>query len=142
MTARQWRLAVAAELVLGTVLGSLFLGTHSLFLDESVSSTLATAPWHFFANTVSHREANMALYYLVLRGWVVFGHGEIALRSLSVFAVGALWVVPFSGLLFAIDREHGVVLPVAAWVGSCGFTTRSLVRFSVGHLRRGTRSGW
>jgi uncharacterized membrane protein len=94
MTSLQWRLAVVAELVLGTILGSLFLGTHSLFLDESVSSTLATAPWHRFANVVSHREANMALYYLLLRGWVVFGHSEIALRSLSVIlAVGALWVL-------------------------------------------------
>jgi mannosyltransferase len=94
MTSLQWRLVVVAELVLGTILGSLFLGTHSLFLDESVSSTLATAPWHRFANVVSHREANMALYYLLLRGWVVFGHSEIALRSLSVIlAVGALWVL-------------------------------------------------
>src|ERR1700744_4885801 len=94
LTPRQWRLGVVAELVLGGVLGSLFLGTHSLFLDESVSSTLATAPWHRFANVVSHREANMALYYLLLRGWVVFGHSEIALRSLSVIlAVGALWVL-------------------------------------------------
>ncbi len=46
MTSRQWRLAVVVELVLGAILGSLFLGTHSLFLDESVSATLATAPWH------------------------------------------------------------------------------------------------
>ncbi len=100
MEARQWRLAVVAELVLGGVLGSLFLGTHSLFLDESVSATLATAPWHRFANVVSHREANMALYYLLLRGWVVLGHSEIALRSLSVLlAVGALWVV------IALSRE-------------------------------------
>lgn len=36
----------------------------------------------------------MVLYYVLLRGWVVFGHSEIALRSLSVLlAVGALWVV-------------------------------------------------
>jgi mannosyltransferase len=114
---RQWRFGVAGELVLGGVLGSLFLGTHSLFLDESVSATLATAPWHRFANVVSHREANMALYYLLLRGWVVFGHSEIALRSLSVLlAVGALWVVIMlsrelfgrrialaAGLLFAVN---------------------------------------
>jgi 4-amino-4-deoxy-L-arabinose transferase-like glycosyltransferase len=94
LDARQWRLAVVGELVLGGVLGTLFLGTHSLFLDESVSASLATAPWHRFANVVSHREANMALYYLLLRGWVVFGHSEIALRSLSVLlAVGSLWVV-------------------------------------------------
>jgi mannosyltransferase len=148
MTARQWRLAVAAELVLGTVLGSLFLGTHSLFLDESVSSTLATAPWHFFANTVSHREANMALYYLVLRGWVVFGHGEIALRSLSViFAVGALWVVILlarslfgrrvallAGLLFAIDPLYvqfaqdvrGYSLALLLVSASCFFFVRGI----------------
>ncbi len=94
MTSRQWRLAVVAELVLGGILGSLFLGTHGLFLDESVSATLATAPWHRFTDVVTHREANMVLYYLLLRGWVVFGHSEIALRSLSVIlAVGALWVV-------------------------------------------------
>lgn len=100
LDARRWHLAVAGELVLGGVLGSIFLGTHSLFLDESVSATLATAPWHRFANVVSHREANMALYYLLLRGWVVFGHSEIALRSLSVLlAVGALWVV------IALSRE-------------------------------------
>jgi mannosyltransferase len=98
LTPRHWRIAVAAELVLGGILGSLFLGTHSLFLDESVSATLATSPWHRFANVVTHREANMALYYLLLRGWVVFGHSEVALRSLSVLlAVGALWVVIFLG---------------------------------------------
>jgi uncharacterized membrane protein len=117
METQRWRLAVVAELILGGVLGSLFLGTHSLFLDESVSATLATAPWHRFTNVVSHREANMALYYLLLRGWVVFGHSEIALRSLSVIlAVGALWVVIMlarslfgrrvaliAGLLLAVD---------------------------------------
>jgi mannosyltransferase len=117
MGSRRWRLAVVAELLLGGLLGSLFLGTHSLFLDESVSATLATAPWHRFVSVVSHREANMALYYLLLRGWVVFGHSEIALRSLSVIlAVGALWVVIvltrdlfgrrvalIAGLLMAVD---------------------------------------
>ncbi len=117
MTSQQWRLAVVVELVLGAVLGSLFLGTHGLFLDESVSASLATAPWHRFANVVTHREANMALYYLLLRGWVVFGHSEIALRSLSVIiAVGSLWVLIvlarrlfgrraalLAGLLFAVN---------------------------------------
>jgi mannosyltransferase len=94
MDSRRWRLAVAGELVLGGLLGSLFLGTHSLFLDESLSATLAKAPWHRFATVVTHREANMVLYYLLLRGWVVFGTSEIALRSLSVIlAVGSLWVV-------------------------------------------------
>jgi mannosyltransferase len=94
MDSHRWRLAVAGELVLGAVLGSLFLGTHSLFLDESLSATLAKAPWHRFTTVVTHREANMVLYYFLLRGWLVFGSSEIALRSLSVLlAVGSLWVV-------------------------------------------------
>jgi mannosyltransferase len=148
MTSRQWRIGVVAELVLGAVLGSLFLGTHSLFLDESVSSTLATAPWHRFTQVVTHREANMALYYLLLRGWVVFGHGEIALRSLSVLlAVGALWVVIMlarslfgrrvallAGLLLAVDPLYiqfaqdvrGYSLALLLVSASCFFFVRGI----------------
>jgi mannosyltransferase len=113
----QWRIAATAELALSAILGFIFLGSHSLFLDESVSANLATAPWHTFTDVVSHREANMGLYYLVLRGWVVFGHSEVALRSLSVVAtVLALAVVIviardlfgqraalIGGLLLAVD---------------------------------------
>jgi mannosyltransferase len=148
MTPRHWRLAVVAELVLGGLLGSLFLGTHSLFLDESVSATLATAPWHRFVDVISHREANMALYYLLLRGWVVFGHSEIALRSLSVIlAVGALWVVIMlarslfgrrvallAGLLFAVNPLYvqfsqdvrGYALALLLVSASCFFFVRGI----------------
>ena len=148
MTPQHWRLAVAAELVLGGILGSLFLGTHSLFLDESVSATLATAPWHRFANVVTHREANMALYYLLLRGWVVFGHSEIALRSLSVIlAVGALWIVILlarslfgqraallAGVLFAVNPlfiqfaqdVRGYSLALLLVSASCFFFVRGI----------------
>jgi mannosyltransferase len=148
METQRWRLAVGAELVLGAVLGSLFLGTHSLFLDESVSATLATTPWHNFTTVVTHREANMALYYLLLRGWVVFGHSEIALRSLSVLlAVGALWVVILlardlfgrrvalvAGLLLAVDPlfvqfaqdVRGYSLALLLVSASCFFFVRGI----------------
>jgi uncharacterized membrane protein len=89
-----WRVAFGAEVILGAILGSIFLATHSLFLDETVSATIATVPWHRFTDVIVHREPNQGLYYLILRGWVIFGHGEAALRSLSVLAaVGALAVV-------------------------------------------------
>jgi mannosyltransferase len=91
---RRWHLAVGVELILGAVLCVILLGAHSLWLDESVSATLATVPWHQFATVVAHREPNMGLYYLLLRVWVVFGHGETALRSFSVLAeVAGLGVV-------------------------------------------------
>src|ERR1700691_5374814 len=89
-----WRRAFGGELVLGAILGSLFISTHSLFLDETVSATLAKVPWHRFTDVVAHREPNMGFYYLLLRGWVGFGGSEAAPRSLSVLAaVGALAVV-------------------------------------------------
>jgi mannosyltransferase len=148
LTPRQWRLGVPAVLVLGTVLGSVELATHGLFLDESVSSTLAVAPWHRFADVVTHREANMALYYLLLRGWVVFGHSEIALRSLSVLiAVGALWVLVLlarrlfsqrvallAGLLLAVNPlfiqfaqdVRGYSLALLLVTASCFFFVRGM----------------
>lgn len=148
---RRWRLAVLSEVLLGGVLGSLFLGTHSLFLDESLSATMATAPWHRFASVVTHREANMALYYLLLRGWAVFGHSEIALRSLSVLlAMGALWVVILltralfgrrialvAGLLLAVNPLYvqfaqdvrGYALALLLVSASCFFFVRGVGRF-------------
>jgi mannosyltransferase len=112
-----WPVLFGGEIVFGAVLGFLFLGSHSLWLDESVSATLATAPWHRFTDVVAHREPNMALYYLLLRGWTVFGHSEAVLRIPSVFAaLGALAVVIvvarelfdervalLAGLLLAVD---------------------------------------
>jgi len=104
-------------LALGAVLGFAFLGRSSLFLDETVSTTLARAPWHRFGQVVLHRESNGALYFFVLRGWYALGHGEVALRSLSVIVtVGAVALVMkvahdlfgrrvalLSGLLLAVD---------------------------------------
>ena len=97
---------------------------------------------------MTHREANMALYYLLLRGWVVFGHGEIALRSLSVIlAVGALWVVIMlarslfgrrvallAGLLLAVDPLYvqfaqdvrGYSLALLLVSASCFFFVRGI----------------
>jgi mannosyltransferase len=60
------------------------LGTKSFWLDESASSLLAHADWQTFATALVHRQANMALYYLLLRGWIHFGDTEIWLRLLSV----------------------------------------------------------
>ena len=81
-------------LVLGAVMGFAFLGRHSLYLDETVSTTLARAPWHRFSQLILHRESNGGLYFFVMRGWWALGHSEFAVRSLSVLAtVGSLALV-------------------------------------------------
>ena len=84
---------VAGLSVLAAVLGSLFLGRHSLWLDEAVSFNIARVPSEGLAAALS-REANMPLYYLILRGWIALGSSEATLRSLSVvFAVATIPVV-------------------------------------------------
>jgi mannosyltransferase len=89
-----WSVPFGAVLVLGVVASIVTVGRASFSLDESVSMTLADASWHRFTQTVLHREANMSLYYLLLRVWTHLGHSEAAVRTLSVLvSVGALAVI-------------------------------------------------
>ncbi len=83
---------VALSLVAAT-LCLLFVGRHSLWLDEAVSLRAALVPWDGLAHELA-REANMPAYYLLLRAWSALGTGEAILRSLSVvFAVATVPVL-------------------------------------------------
>jgi mannosyltransferase len=82
----RWRLLYALTVGLSALAGFAFLGRSSLYLDEAVSTTIASAPWHRFTQSVLHREVNAVFYYVVLRGWAHIGHSEFAVRSLSVLA--------------------------------------------------------
>ncbi|MGA2035998.1 MAG: glycosyltransferase family 39 protein, partial [Acidimicrobiales bacterium] len=109
--------AYALVLLVGAAASFAFVGRGSLSLDESVSASLAKSTWRQFTNTVTHREANMVLYYTVLRAWAHLGHGEAVLRSVSVIAsIGTLALVValaselfgrrvalICGLLLAVD---------------------------------------
>jgi hypothetical protein len=59
-----------------TVLRIFELGKRSLWLDEAASSMLARTDWHTFVTALLRYPANMALYYLLLRGWIHLGHTE------------------------------------------------------------------
>src|SRR6185369_15661206 len=59
------------------------LGRNSLWIDEATSVALARMPWGRFLHTLWTYEANMTLYYLLLRGWIHLGTSEVVLRSLS-----------------------------------------------------------
>jgi mannosyltransferase len=62
------------------------LGTKSFWLDEAESLVIAQLHWRQFISALVHRQANMTLYYLVLRAWIHLGSSEFAVRSLSVLA--------------------------------------------------------
>ena len=124
------------------------LGTRSFWLDEAASTMLARVDWHTFVNAVIHRQANMALYYTLLRGWVQIGSGESWTRFLSViFGVAAISVMyqlgrvilgakggRIAALLLAVHAFHieysqearGYSLAVFLALLSCYFFLKSL----------------
>jgi mannosyltransferase len=77
-----WALVISV----GAVLRFFRLGTKSFWLDEAASVTLARLDWRSFWIAITHRQANMVLYYLLLRGWIKLGSSEFVMRSLSALA--------------------------------------------------------
>jgi len=60
------------------------LSRKSVYLDEALSIFYAHLSWHEFVQVLSTRDANMALYYLLLRGMMPVGDTEFWVRVLSV----------------------------------------------------------
>ncbi len=80
--------------LLAAILRILFIGTKSLWLDEAASVAFARMDWPAFWHTLATREANMGLYYLLLRGWMHLGDTEAVLRGLSlIFSLATIPVV-------------------------------------------------
>jgi len=76
--------AVAAITLLAAIVRLRNLDALGITLDEGFSVFLARAPLSEFAHTVWRSELNMAPYYLLLRGWIHFGHSEWTVRLLGV----------------------------------------------------------
>jgi len=102
--------AVLACLVAtATVLRFLFLVRKPFWFDECFSVEVARLRWSDFFKLLWRREANMSLYYLLLRGWLHFGSSPFFIRSLSViFSLAALPAIFWlAGELF--DRRVGLL---------------------------------
>jgi mannosyltransferase len=68
----------------GVILRWHLLTRRDLSDDEAASAILSRLPWSGFLTVMRNYEANMALYYLLLRGWLHLGDSEAVIRSLSV----------------------------------------------------------
>jgi uncharacterized membrane protein len=80
-----------AVTVAGAVLRFLYLTRKSFWLDEGVSVMLAQLDITNLLHILWRREANMALYYSLLRIWLHLGNGDYFVRSLSAgFSVAAI----------------------------------------------------
>src|SRR5437763_5719357 len=66
------------------------LACKPFWFDETYSVEIARIGWHDFGRLLWWREANMSLYYLLLRGWLHFGGSEFFMRGLSVALAAAM----------------------------------------------------
>ena len=84
-------------IALGLILRWHLISKRDLWDDEAASVMFAQLPWGSFLKGIWNYEANMAFYYLLLRGWLHFGDSEAMIRGLSVlFGVA---VIPATYLL-------------------------------------------
>src|SRR5260370_28173039 len=71
-------------LTAGAALRFVALAAKPFWFDECFSVEVARIDWRNFLHLVWWREANMTLYYLLLRVWLHFGQSEFFIRALSV----------------------------------------------------------
>jgi mannosyltransferase len=132
------------------------LGRPSFWLDEAASSMLARTDWHTFFHSLMHRQANMALYYVLLRGWIHFGNSEALIRTLSVlFGVAGVPVMyqlassvfdqktaRISALLLSVHQFHVQYSQEARGYSLLVFLGLLSSHFFVGLWSRPTRTTW
>src|SRR5215472_4606025 len=85
------------------------LACKPFWFDECFSVEVCRMDWHNFVRVLWWREANMSLYYALLRIWLHFGSTEFFIRSLSVlFAALSIPVIYWlARLLF--DRKVAII---------------------------------
>ncbi|HYM76604.1 MAG TPA: glycosyltransferase family 39 protein [Candidatus Dormibacteraeota bacterium] len=90
VSAAHW-LTLFLLLAAGTAVRFLCLSCKPFWFDECFSVEAARIDWRNFLHLLWWREANMSLYYVLLRIWLHFGQSPFFIRSLSVvISVGTL----------------------------------------------------
>lgn len=111
--------AVALITVAGACLRFHNIGNRSLWTDEGVSWAFTRMSWYDFGRALWRREANMALYYLLLREWTRMGDSETMVRALSALAsvatIPALYGVARRLFGTAVGLIAAVLLAVNAY---------------------------
>lgn len=85
------------------------LASKPFWFDECFSAEIARIDWRNFLGLMWWREANMALYYLLLKGWLHFGQSPSYIRSLSVAISGLTVPVIYWVARALYDRRVGLI---------------------------------
>jgi mannosyltransferase len=102
-------LTLALLAAVATVLRFLFLTRKPFWFDEAFSAEIARLPWRGFLHLLWWREANMSLYYVLLRAWLHLGSSPFFIRSFSVLAsLATLPAIYWLGCKL-FDRRVGLI---------------------------------
>ncbi|MCR8915806.1 hypothetical protein FDP08_03485 [Marinobacter panjinensis] len=120
-----WAALLVASLAVNITFGIGYSITEGLWFDEALTTYFISLSWTDLGQFISRYEANMALYYGVLKLWGAISFSELWLRLFSLAAyAAAIWL--FSRTL----RDHFGARAVAAFVVLM-LVHFFLVRFSV-----------
>src|SRR5689334_16252545 len=112
--------ALAFTVILAAFLRILYLGTKSYWWDEIVTIKISRLPFSQFCAWLWRFEANMALYYLLMRPWIGWNDTETWARLPSVLAavacipviyavgtrISSQWTGLVAALLLALNVTH------------------------------------
>jgi len=100
--------ALVTVLVTGAAVRTECLTCKPFWFDECFSVEVARMDWRNFLHLLWWREANMSLYYLLLRVWLHLGQSPFFVRSLSVvISTGSLLAIYWLGHLL-YNRRVGL----------------------------------
>jgi len=106
-------LALFLLLAAGTAVRFLYLARKPFWFDECFSVEVARVGWGNFLRLLWWREANMSLYYLLLRIWLgarpPAGQSEFFIRSLSVVTDAATLAAIYWLARKLYDRRVGLI---------------------------------
>lgn len=85
------------------------LACKPFWFDECYSVELSRIGWRDFLRLLWWREANMSLYYVLLRIWLHFGQTPFFIRSLSVLAAVATLPAIYWLARMLYDRRVGLI---------------------------------
>ena len=103
-------LAMVAITLLATLLRLLFLEQKSYWFDEIFTVRICRLPLSAFWMSLWRFEANMVLYYAMLRPWIHFGQAESWVRLFSVlWGVASIPIMYLVGAQLYGKRRTGVI---------------------------------
>ena len=104
----QW-IALTLLLACGFAVRLFCLACKPFWFDETFSVEVARVTWPNFLHLLWWREANMSLYYVMLRVWLYFGQDPSFIRSLSAIAGAATIPAVYWLASVLYDRRTGLI---------------------------------